>query len=292
MVHQLLVRKTKQIVAVKTFDADALHLAHNECNVYRKLKSTGNPFVAKFYGAEENACYFHLILQFCEGGDLFRRFERLREEQVDISGHVVFYMAELVCALELIHASHVVVNDLKTENVALDAEGHVCLIDFGLSAMNVTSPSQLTEVYGSAHSMAPEKVSGQGYGTPADMYALGCVLYEMCTGQRPCAYAREGGGSKLDDVVLQNLPDVYRDAIKVLTLEDPDVRVTATQFKTNQLFYGVDWSKVATKQLKAPWTPCVDGDHFALDPDAFDPALLTKPDFNLFRLASSPYSMI
>lgn len=286
-VHQVQLQKTNEIVAVKSFDASHFVVAHNELDVYRELCAIQNPFVAKFINTEEDAEHVHIVMQFCEGGDLFRRFERLREEMVEISEHVIFYMAELVHALDVMHTNCIVLNDLKTENVGIDADGHVCLIDFGLSSLHVTSDRQLHLLNGSSHSMPPEKAMHQGYGLPADMFALGCLLYEICTGCRPSAYYdSKTGGSELDPAVLRNVQDPYCDAMKVLTQHDPSARPSASEFKSHPLFYGVDWVKVAEKQVKPPWVPVVSDDH-VLDPDAFDLQYVHKPDLGWFSAASS-----
>lgn len=280
VVHQVQLCKSNNIVAVKSFDADHFGLAANELCVYRSLAATKNPFVVEFYGAEEDIHNIHLVLQFCAGGDLFRRFERLRQDRVELGAHILFYMAELVCALEHVHDHNIVVNDLKSENVGLDADGHIRLIDFGLSVLDATS--LLYEMNGSEHCMPPEKVVGEGYGAPVDMFALGCLLYELCSGQRPLSYLTGRGGSKLDPDVLATMGDEYRDAIHRLTEENPNQRLTATQFKQHALFKGVDWNKVAARQVDAPWTPtrC---EYHTLDPDAFDSSQVEKPDLSMFR---------
>lgn len=281
-VHQVQLCKTREVVAVKSFDANHFGAAQNELEVFQELSSISNPFVAKFIAAEEDEEHVHIMMQFCAGGDLFRRFECLRQQRVDISEHVVFYMAELVHALHIMHTNQIVLNDLKTENVALDEHGHVCLIDFGVSSLQVRHDCQLRQLNGSVHCIPPEKAQHQGYGAPADMFALGCLLYELCTGQRPSAYyENKKRGSQVDADVVQQLEDPYRDAIKVLTSDDPVQRPSAARFKSHELFRGVDWNKVANKEVKAPWTPNSCEEH-ALDPDAFDPAYVEKPDFSVF----------
>ncbi len=70
-----------------------------------------------------------------------------------------FYLCEIACALSFLHSMDIVYRDLKTENVMLDAEGHVKLIDFGLSKQLLTS-DELTHTFcGTVEYMAPEVVS-------------------------------------------------------------------------------------------------------------------------------------
>ena len=72
----------------------------------------------------------YLVQEFCCGGELFRRME---VERLMVESVAKFYLQEIILALEYLHSLDIVYRDLKTENVMLDKEGHVKLIDFGLS---------------------------------------------------------------------------------------------------------------------------------------------------------------
>jgi serine/threonine protein kinase len=79
----------------------------------------------------------------------------------------------------------VVYRDLKPENVLVDAEGHLCLTDFGLSKMNFGSDDLAETFCGSPEYMCPEMLRRAGHGHPLDFYQLGALLYELLTGLPP-----------------------------------------------------------------------------------------------------------
>jgi ribosomal protein S6 kinase beta len=102
----------------------------------------------------------------------------------------VFYLAEIILALEHLHNHGVLHRDLKPENILLSADGHVCLTDFGL-AKDFSSSSfsdgdeRALTVCGTGEYMAPEMVARRGYGRAADYWSLGCIAYEMLAGKPP-----------------------------------------------------------------------------------------------------------
>src|SRR5262249_15125722 len=82
--------------------------------------------------------------------------------------------------LAAVHAQHIVHRDLKPANVMLAADGRVVLMDFGIAHRRVLDP---TGASGTPGYMAPEQIRGDAVDERTDAYALGCVIYEMLSGE-------------------------------------------------------------------------------------------------------------
>ena len=118
------------------------------------LQSVRHPFVIGLQFAFQTADKLYLVLPFMAGGELFFH---LRRERTFNEGRVRLYGAEIVLALQELHRHDVVYRDLKPENILLDAEGHVCLSDFGLAKEAVTSLDNGASTFcGTPSYMAPE----------------------------------------------------------------------------------------------------------------------------------------
>ena len=110
------------------------------------LQRLDHPFVVSLEYAFQSANSLFLVMEFCQGGDLY---EAMHSKPIG-SRHfsepaAKFIVAELVLALEHLHESDIVYRDLKPENVLFDTEGHVRLTDFGLAKVMNRDPSILRE---------------------------------------------------------------------------------------------------------------------------------------------------
>ena len=188
VVYQARSESTHDIVALKMmsyrliYDAEALARFHQEANL---LQSLEHPNIIKLKRLFPAYRTYFLEMEFCEGVD-FDRYVRavgpLPESQVRPM------LGQLAQALEYIHARGLVHRDLKPANVMLTRTGEVKLTDFGLALPIITDADAQTRttehgVMGTPAFMAPEQLSGGPLDRRTDVYALGCVAYELLTGQ-------------------------------------------------------------------------------------------------------------
>ncbi|CAH1398335.1 unnamed protein product [Nezara viridula] len=118
-----------------------------------------------------------IVSPYVEGGDLFdlsEKYGALPEELVKI------YVAELGSALDFLHNAGVIYRDLKAENILLDSDGHVVLIDFGLSKW-LKYGNRTNTLCGTLQYMAPEIFFLNGYGHAVDWWALGTLTVYLLT---------------------------------------------------------------------------------------------------------------
>ncbi|XP_076057206.1 uncharacterized protein LOC143034742 [Oratosquilla oratoria] len=132
-----------------------------------------------------------IVTEYCSGGTLFDALARhLMTPSRSWGDRVVSYFRQIVSAVSFMHEKNFVHLDLKTDNLVLDAEEKVVkVIDFGLSARtSVVYEREIKGFRGTPWYMAPEVVDKAQHpyaGGKVDVWALGCVLYELCEGCLP-----------------------------------------------------------------------------------------------------------
>jgi YVTN family beta-propeller protein len=163
----------------------------------RLAASLDHPNVIPVYAAGEHEGVLYIAMRYVEGTDLralIRKDGRL--DPLRAAGVI----AQIASALDAAHERGLVHRDVKPANVLVAARGggeHVYLTDFGLTKRSAseTSLTGAGEWVGTLDYVAPEQVRGDVVDARADVYALGCVLHEMLTGQVP--FPRENDLAKL-----------------------------------------------------------------------------------------------
>lgn len=97
---------------------------------------------------------------------------------------VIFYIAELIVALEHIHKHGIAYRDIKLENILIDADGHIKLVDFGL-CKKLGTRGRSKSFCGTEEYMAPEIIACTGHNTAADWWAIGVLAIELLTTVTP-----------------------------------------------------------------------------------------------------------
>ena len=180
-------KETKQKVAVKimnknNMDSSDLELVRTEIEI---LKICQHPYIIKLYDVFENIDYIYIIMEYCQGGDLFsfiqKRHYMLSEDKT------VVIMYKLCKAVYYVHSYGIAHRDIKPENVLLTSESEdadVRLLDFGLS--KIVGPNQkCTEPYGTLTYCAPEIILDKPYLKTVDSWSLGVMTYLMLSGSLP-----------------------------------------------------------------------------------------------------------
>jgi eukaryotic-like serine/threonine-protein kinase len=174
------------------FTADVERLARFEREA-RLLASLNHPHIAAIYGVVEANSVRGLVLEFVEGRTLSAQMIA-GALPVDQALRIAHQIAE---ALDAAHDKGVIHRDLKPANIKLTPEGRVKVLDFGLAkavgaadadADSDSSPTTIAHrtkvglVLGTATYMSPEQARGRPVDKRTDIWAFGCVLYEMLTG--------------------------------------------------------------------------------------------------------------
>lgn len=174
-------------VAVKVLDGAALaepgavQRFHWEARTVAKLT---DPHVVSIYDVGSDADRHYLVMELVRGESLAAL---LADGPLPVRSAVD--IAVQVCeALGAAHAAGVVHRDVKPGNILIDGKGQVKVCDFGIARLVGAAQPQLTAagtMLGTSQYMAPEQVAGGPVDARTDLYALGCVLYTMLTGEPP-----------------------------------------------------------------------------------------------------------
>jgi signal transduction histidine kinase len=145
-----------------------------------------HPNIVQVYDAGEHQGFLYLSMQLIEGGSLARYLHRLGASP-RAAATLLLKVAE---AVHHAHQQGVLHRDLKPANILIDAEGQPHLTDFGVAQFSRADEDTFTRagvLAGTPGYTAPEQLSGPAgkAGPAADLFALGCILYEVLTGRRP-----------------------------------------------------------------------------------------------------------
>ena len=167
----------------------------NNKNVERTLSErtilsevTSHQNIVKLFYALHDSSKLYLLMEYIPGGELFKY---LVQEKFLNEKKTSFYIIQMSAALRFLHNFGIVYRDLKPENCMLDKDGYLILTDFGLAKKSSQSnqgcsiDNWCTSIIGTPEYCAPEVLKGENYGFKADWWSLGCVTFDLLTGNPP-----------------------------------------------------------------------------------------------------------
>ena len=248
-------KKTKKKVAIKIMSKkdmnnQDLELARTEIEI---LKICQHPNIITLYDIFENVNYFYIIMEYCEGGDLFSYLEdrhfRLPEQQV------AKFMHKMCAAIYYIHSYGITHRDLKPENVLMTSkndEADLRILDFGLSKI-IGPDEKCTEPYGTLSYVAPEVLLDVPYGKEVDLWALGVITYLMLSGSLPFddKHSEEAIAKKTviepppyKGIIWKKISNEARDFVGKLLEKDPEKRMNIKEALEHEWFHKFENSNV------------------------------------------------
>eukprot|EP00096_Caligus_rogercresseyi_P009243 TRINITY_DN3105_c0_g1_i1.p1 TRINITY_DN3105_c0_g1~~TRINITY_DN3105_c0_g1_i1.p1 ORF type:complete len:503 (+),score=169.56 TRINITY_DN3105_c0_g1_i1:111-1619(+) len=197
-------------MAVKVLEKDFIRrekkteYVFSEKNILKSISDSWEPsvpFFVKLHSTFMDAERLYFVMSYAPNGDLLGFMERSARENLDLTD---FYTAQILSAIEFLHFKlRVVHRDLKPENILLNEEMRILITDFGSAKFMDEPPSESSSILdastasssssskkrvsfvGTPQYISPEVLRSKSVGPSADLWALGCILYQMVSGLPP-----------------------------------------------------------------------------------------------------------
>ncbi|HEX6488689.1 MAG TPA: protein kinase [Candidatus Dormibacteraeota bacterium] len=170
-------------VLAETFSKDASFRLRFQREA-EAIAALNHPGIVRVYDFDEHEGSLFIVMEYVEGRSLRSYLHEYVRFNVDTSLDLI---QQLLGAVGIAHQRWIVHRDLKPENVLVNAQGKTKILDFGVSKLvddrvNLTATGSMV---GTPYYMSPEQVRAEDVDRRADVYALGCMLYELLHGEPP-----------------------------------------------------------------------------------------------------------
>lgn len=227
-----------------------------EKNTLNRL--TDHPGIVRLYYTFQDETSLYYVLDLCKGGELLGVLKRTGTFDEECTR---FYGAQILDAIEYMHSRGVIHRDLKPENVLLDDNMHVKITDFGTAKLlpdpreprpppdesSASEESRAASFVGTAEYVSPELLTDKTAGKPSDIWAYGCIIYQLLAGRPPFKAGTEYLTFQkivgLEYEFPNGFPPAARDLIERCLVLDPQRRVTIEHIKNHEFFDGQKFGK-------------------------------------------------
>ena len=161
-----------------------------EAQVLSKIKSK---YVVKYYDSFEEEGKLNIIMEYCDNGDLNDFIERQKQTKHLLSENIVWKIfIKITLGLADIHKLKILHRDLKALNIFLKKDDDIRVGDLGVA--KILNQTFFAKTFiGTPYYLSPEICEDKPYNDKSDVWALGCILYELCTFQHPFTAKSQGG---------------------------------------------------------------------------------------------------
>ena len=231
---QVAIKKIK--TPKKQISPKILELLHSEIHV---LKSIKNENIVKLYDSFRENDYYHLVMEYCNGGD-FEKYLQSQEEQGISEEEALGYLKQLLNGFRALHDMKVMHRDFKLENILIK-DGILKIADFGFCKQTDVAATSA----GTGYYMAPEIMDRNFYTNKVDIWSLGVCLYRMLFKDFPFK-PKDETRVALRAKIKENSVDFYnyggrkispkmQNLISSMLIEDPEKRIGWAEIYSHSL---------------------------------------------------------
>ena len=233
---------------------------------------TEHPGVVRLYYTFQDERSLYFVLDLANGGELLGVLKKMGTFDEDCAR---FYSAQILDSIAYMHSKGIIHRDLKPENVLLDDNMHTKITDFGTAKildikanpnggsgneaagdpLDGVEQDRANSFVGTAEYVSPELLTDKNACKASDLWAFGCIVYQLIVGRPPFKAANEYQTFQkivaLDYTFPDGFPTVARDLVERLLVLDPSQRLPIDHIMSHAFFDGIQWGKGLWKQ-KAP----------------------------------------
>jgi tRNA A-37 threonylcarbamoyl transferase component Bud32/tetratricopeptide (TPR) repeat protein len=245
-------------VAIKTIRFDVLGQGPErdmaQKRFMREAHSAGNlshPNIVTIYDVGEDGDLSYIAMEYIDGCSLEELISSRKKLSLEETASLVEQVAN---ALDTAHRKGVIHRDIKPANILIDQEGKPHLVDFGIARLSTSTMTQTNMIMGTPYYMSPEQIAGKKVDNRSDIFALGGVLYEMLTGQKPFP------GESITTVIYKimnenplpvrnfqkNLPEGLEPILQKALAKDPAARYQSCREMVNDIKKSISLAPAAT----------------------------------------------
>ena len=170
-------------ISLENDDNECLLNASKEAKI---LNEIDNENIVKYYDSFAKDKCFYIVMEYCDNSDLNKYIKEHKKENKKIDKNVIYMIILDIClGLKEIHLKDLIHRDLKPANIFISKDYKIKIGDLGIAKKLSSGSNYAKTQVGTGRYMAPEIINGESYNNKVDIWALGCIIYELCT-LNPC----------------------------------------------------------------------------------------------------------
>ena len=186
-VYKVCKKNTNKIYVIK--QVSLLGLGEKEIMEYKSeaklLSSIKSNYVVKYFDSFIDNHNLNILMEYCDGGDLYQYLEKNKKKKIKLKEKIIWQIfIQMIIGLNSIHKKKILHRDIKSQNIFLTKNLDIKIGDLGVSKKLIQTNFAKTFI-GTPYYLSPEICMEKPYNDKSDIWAIGCILYELCTFNYP-----------------------------------------------------------------------------------------------------------